>query len=101
MYQPKTGIKCNCRKGVQRDNCQNCEGTGFVIDFRAIREASKAREHAQFEQEYNELIKLYSLERVQILLPSGLQGFIDSRHYTKGNYSFDSIKGNFKTLFGF
>lgn len=37
-YQPKTGEKCGCRRGVQRDNCPTCEGTGWVIDFRAIRE---------------------------------------------------------------
>jgi len=36
-YQPKTGAKCGCRRGVQRDNCPNCEGTGRVIDFHAIR----------------------------------------------------------------
>ena len=37
-YQPKTGAKCGCRRGVQRDNCPRCEGTGMVIDFKAIRE---------------------------------------------------------------
>lgn len=36
-YQPKTGAKCGCRRGIQRDNCPNCEGTGQVVDFRAIR----------------------------------------------------------------
>ncbi len=36
-YQPKTGAKCGCRRGVQRDNCSTCEGTGHVIDFTAIR----------------------------------------------------------------
>lgn len=36
-YQPKTGRACSCRRGVQRDNCSNCEGTGQVVDFRAIR----------------------------------------------------------------
>lgn len=36
-YQPKTGAKCGCRPGVQRDNCPTCEGTGHVVDFRAIR----------------------------------------------------------------
>jgi hypothetical protein len=38
-YQPKTGAACGCRRGVQRDNCAACEGTGRVIDFRAIRNA--------------------------------------------------------------
>jgi len=36
-YQPKTGAKCSCRRGVIRDNCSACEGTGFVVDFEAIR----------------------------------------------------------------
>ena len=40
-YQPKTGEKCNCKKGVQRDNCPACEGTGWRIDFAAIRERTK------------------------------------------------------------
>lgn len=38
-YQPKTGAKCSCKRGVERANCSTCEGTGWVIDFRAIREA--------------------------------------------------------------
>ena len=36
-YQPKTGAKCGCRPGVQRDNCSACEGTGYAINFTAIR----------------------------------------------------------------
>ena len=36
-YQPKTGAECFCKRGVQRDNCPTCEGTGWQIDFRAIR----------------------------------------------------------------
>jgi hypothetical protein len=35
-YTPKTGAKCSCKPGVYRDNCPNCEGTGWAIDFRAI-----------------------------------------------------------------
>ena len=42
MFQPKTGERCNCRRGVQRDNCPECEGTGMRIDFKAIRERGKA-----------------------------------------------------------
>lgn len=38
-YQPKTGTACSCRPGWQRDNCTKCEGTGQVIDFKAIRAA--------------------------------------------------------------
>lgn len=35
--QSKTGAKCGCKRGVARDNCPTCEGTGYVIDFAAIR----------------------------------------------------------------
>jgi hypothetical protein len=41
-YTPLTGAKCGCRRGVQRDNCPNCEGTGNVIDFAAIRARNNA-----------------------------------------------------------
>jgi hypothetical protein len=41
MYQPKTGERCGCKRGVQRDNCPACEGTGWRIDFRAIRARTK------------------------------------------------------------
>lgn len=36
-YQPKTGVPCTCKRGQQRDNCAACEGTGWQIDFAAIR----------------------------------------------------------------
>jgi hypothetical protein len=31
-----TGQKCTCRKGVERNNCPHCEGTGWRINFRAV-----------------------------------------------------------------
>jgi CDGSH-type Zn-finger protein len=37
-YQPKTGELCSCKKGIERDNCPQCEGTGQKIDFKKIRE---------------------------------------------------------------
>ena len=37
LYQPKTGAACSCKPGQARDNCRQCEGTGQVIDFAAIR----------------------------------------------------------------
>ena len=43
-YQPKTGQKCGCKRGVQRDNCPACEGTGWRIDFAAIRARSLSPE---------------------------------------------------------
>jgi hypothetical protein len=24
---------CHCKRGIQRDNCPSCEGTGQAIDF--------------------------------------------------------------------
>lgn len=36
-YQPKTRQRCHCKPGVHRDNCPDCEGTGWRIDFAAIR----------------------------------------------------------------
>jgi hypothetical protein len=41
QYQPKTGATCSCKQGKQRDNCTKCEGTGKVVDFKAIREKGK------------------------------------------------------------
>ena len=53
-YQPKTGAKCYCRKGVQRDNCPNCEGTGYVIDFARIRkEVAEKMKQAETSKQIN------------------------------------------------
>jgi hypothetical protein len=41
--QPKTGQKCGCRPGIWRDNCATCEGTGWIIDFRAIHARREAK----------------------------------------------------------
>lgn len=46
QYQPKTGQPCGCKRGQERDNCPNCEGTGQRIDFKAIREAVKQEQAA-------------------------------------------------------
>ena len=45
VYQPKTGAKCSCKRGVQRDNCPACEGTGWQINFAAIRLRNALRYH--------------------------------------------------------
>jgi hypothetical protein len=42
-YQPKTGRRCQCRRGIERDNCGACEGTGWQIDFAQIRARSQDR----------------------------------------------------------
>lgn len=46
-YSPKTGARCSCKRGVQRDNCPQCEGSGWVIDFEAIR-----AKHTRLEQDW-------------------------------------------------
>lgn len=38
-----TGAACGCRRGQERDNCPQCEGSGKAIDFAAIRRAWKSR----------------------------------------------------------
>ena len=47
MYQPKTGLKCSCRHGIERDNCPKCEGTGQQIDFAKIRGKSVEKATSQ------------------------------------------------------
>ena len=38
-----TGARCYCRRGIERDNCPACEGTGRRINFAAIRRATCER----------------------------------------------------------
>jgi len=52
MKQPKTGQVCGCKRGVERDNCPQCEGTGMRIDFRAIRQEAKPATHTPGPIEY-------------------------------------------------
>lgn len=48
-YQPFTGQPCSCKRGVQRDNCPSCEGTGRLIDFKKIRERNAmTKERAKY-----------------------------------------------------
>jgi hypothetical protein len=35
-YSPKTGEKCSCKPGIERDNCPSCEGSGWKLDFAKI-----------------------------------------------------------------
>lgn len=44
-YQPKAGERCTCRPGLARDNCSACEGTGWRIDFAAIRKRHLEETH--------------------------------------------------------
>ena len=48
-YQPKTGQPCSCKRGVERDNCPACEGTGQRIDFAAIRARNAQPKHRDTE----------------------------------------------------
>lgn len=40
---PKTGARCSCKPGIARDNCPSCEGSGEVIDFKALRAQTAAK----------------------------------------------------------
>lgn len=51
-YQPKLGLHCFCKRGIERDNCPRCEGTGMQIDFAAIRNRNKPTPHAFFIENY-------------------------------------------------
>lgn len=63
MYQPKTGEKCSCTAGIERDNCPKCEGTGMVIDFAAIRARNQRSNQARRER--NQAMKDLGLVRVR------------------------------------
>lgn len=81
-YQPKTGEPCSCRRGVERDNCPQCEGTGQRIDFAAIRKRTppvdahvaklvathreKGREAAS--QEYDSICKTSKLKNWEAMV---------------------------------
>ncbi len=41
-YRPKTGKQCRCERGVERDSCPLCEGTGWEIDFAEIRSQTES-----------------------------------------------------------
>jgi hypothetical protein len=51
MYQPKTGNKCGCKRGIERDNCPACEGTGQQIDFKKVREMPTVKEVLDLDNE--------------------------------------------------
>jgi hypothetical protein len=41
-YRPKTGERCLHGKTIELCNCPICEGTGWKIDFRLIREKAES-----------------------------------------------------------
>ena len=41
----KTPWPCHCKKGIQRDNCPQCEGTGKIIIFRREEEIKPCSSH--------------------------------------------------------
>jgi len=40
---PRKGT-CGCRRGIERDNCPQCEGSGIAIDWRKFHADKKAKE---------------------------------------------------------
>ena len=49
MKMPLKGL-CGCRKGIERDNCANCEGTGIAIDWSKYWEEKRKREAVEVSQ---------------------------------------------------
>lgn len=39
---PKKGA-CGCKRGIHRDNCSNCEGTGIMIDWNTFHNKLKRK----------------------------------------------------------
>lgn len=38
---PRTGQECSCKRGLERDNCARCEGSGRAIDWAAYHNEQK------------------------------------------------------------
>lgn len=82
-FTPLTGESCSCRRGVERDNCPACEGTGNRIDFAAIH-----REQGQEESPsaYVRRMRAAFGEDLQLLRrriePGGVV-FIITKHVTR------------------
>lgn len=53
QYQPKTGQACGCKRGLERDNCPACEGTGQRVDFAAILARNTLRRDIEIETQRN------------------------------------------------
>jgi CDGSH-type Zn-finger protein len=67
MHQPKTGLPCFCRPGIQRDNCPQCEGTGQQIDFAAIRARRLQSEAPTWENQLAKARKLAAKDGIEAL----------------------------------
>jgi hypothetical protein len=39
---PRKGV-CGCKRGIERDNCSNCEGTGIMIDWNTFHKKLKLK----------------------------------------------------------
>ena len=77
-YRPLTGAKCTCKRGIERDNCASCEGTGKSIDFAKIR-AERAQKP---EPVVPARSALYDIEIISIRRLEGagnLKAFVDIR----------------------
>jgi hypothetical protein len=44
MNTPYTGERCGCKRGIERDNCPQCEGSGKRVDFARIHRERAERE---------------------------------------------------------
>jgi hypothetical protein len=90
MYQPKTGEPCHCRRGMERDNCPDCEGTGQRIDFRAIREALGQPTFTLSNQGLQIAARLGAIETVTLV--DGYDRNKSPRTITFRRFTMDDIK---------
>jgi hypothetical protein len=54
---PRLG-PCGCRRGIERDNCPQCEGTGQAIDWRQYHASKALKDRSQTED--------YRLQQAQL-----------------------------------
>ena len=52
---PLTGSACGCKRGIERDNCPNCEGTGKAIDWKRYHQERRERQKETDKQILSQL----------------------------------------------
>jgi len=52
---PLTGARCGCKRGIERDNCPNCEGTGKAIDWNRYHQERRERQREEDKQILSQL----------------------------------------------
>jgi hypothetical protein len=89
-YQPKTGERCHCKPGQQRDNCPDCEGTGQRIDFAKIRERAKEKDEQRSERQAQAQFESIK-EKVETLRKADESGTEDERDAARQTIHEDAL----------